>query len=348
MEFSASQIAAILQGEVVGNPDATVSGLAKIEEGTAGTLSFLSNPKYEEHIYITGATICIVNRTFEPQKALPETLTLVKVEDAYACFAKLLEVYNQMRQKQAKIEQPSYISDSASIGEGIYLGAFAYISDGAKIGNNVKIYPNVYVGDGVVIGDDTILHPGVRIYSDCIIGKRCILHAGVVIGSDGFGYAPDEKGVFSRVPQIGNVVLEDDVEIGANSTVDCATLGSTVLRKGVKIDNLVHLAHNVEIGDHSALAAQVGVAGSAKIGRHVMVGGQAGISGHLHIADGTKIVAQSGIPSTVKKAETLMGSPGIPIEDFKKSYFGFRKLPFLLQKINELEQKIKQLSKSSE
>lgn len=348
MEFSASQIAAILQGEVVGNPDATVSGLAKIEEGTAGTLSFLSNPKYEEHIYITGATICIVNRTFEPQKALPDTLTLVKVEDAYACFAKLLEVYNQMRQKQAKIEQPSYISDSASIGEGIYLGAFAYISDGAKIGNNVKIYPNVYVGDGVVIGDDTILHPGVRIYSDCIIGKRCILHAGVVIGSDGFGYAPDEKGVFSRVPQIGNVVLEDDVEIGANSTVDCATLGSTVLRKGVKIDNLVHLAHNVEIGDHSALAAQVGVAGSAKIGRHVMVGGQAGISGHLHIADGTKIVAQSGIPSTVKKAETLMGSPGIPIEDFKKSYFGFRKLPFLLQKINELEQKIKQLSKSSE
>lgn len=348
MEFSASQIAAILQGEVVGNPDATVSGLAKIEEGTAGTLSFLSNPKYEEYIYITGATICIVNRTFEPQKDLPGSLTLVKVEDAYACFAKLLEVYNQMRQKQAKIEQPSYISDSASVGEGIYLGAFAYISDGAKIGNNVKIYPNVYIGDGVVVGDDTILHPGVRIYADCVIGKRCILHAGVVIGSDGFGYAPDEKGVFSRVPQIGNVILEDDVEIGANSTVDCATLGSTILRRGVKIDNLVHLAHNVEVGDHSALAAQVGVAGSAKIGRHVMVGGQAGISGHLHIADGTKIVAQSGIPSTVKKAETLMGSPGIPIEDFKKSYFGFRKLPFLLQKINELEQKIKTLSKSSE
>lgn len=348
MEFSASQIAAILQGEVVGNPDATVSGLAKIEEGTAGTLSFLSNPKYEEYIYITGATICIVNKTFEPQKELPESLTLVKVEDAYACFAKLLDVYNQMRQKQAKIEQPSYISDSASVGEGIYLGAFAYISDGAKIGNNVKIYPNVYVGDGVVVGDDSILHPGVRIYADCVIGKRCILHAGVVIGSDGFGYAPDEKGVFSRVPQIGNVILEDDVEIGANSTIDCATLGSTILRKGVKIDNLVHLAHNVEVGDHSALAAQVGVAGSAKIGRHVMVGGQAGISGHLHIADGTKIVAQSGIPNTVKKAETLMGSPGIPIDDFKKSYFGFRKLPFLLQKINELEQKIKTLSKSSE
>jgi UDP-3-O-[3-hydroxymyristoyl] glucosamine N-acyltransferase len=348
MEFSALQIAAILHGEVVGNPDVTVSGLAKIEEGTLGTLSFLSNPKYEDYIYSTGASVCIVNATFEPLKPLPETLTLVKVEDAYACFAKLLEVYSQMRQKQAKIEQPSFISESAQIGEGIYLGAFAYISDGAKIGNNVKIYPNVYVGDGVTVGDDTILHPGVRIYADCVIGARCILHAGVVIGSDGFGYAPDEKGVFSRVPQIGNVVLEDDVEIGANSTVDCATLGSTILRKGVKIDNLVHLAHNVEVGEHSALAAQVGVAGSAKIGKHVMVGGQAGISGHLFIADGTKIVAQSGIPSSVKKAETLMGSPGIPIEDFKKSYFGFRKLPFLLQKINELEQKIKTLSKSAE
>jgi UDP-3-O-[3-hydroxymyristoyl] glucosamine N-acyltransferase len=348
MEFSALQIATILNGEVVGNPEVTVSGLAKIEEGTSGTLSFLSNPKYEEYIYKTGASVCIVNNTFVPLKPLPETLTLVKVEDAYACFAKLLDVYNQMRQKQARIEQPSFISEKAQVGEGIYLGAFAYISDGAKIGNNVKIYPNVYVGDNVVVGDDTILHPGVRIYADCVIGARCILHAGVVIGSDGFGYAPDEKGVFSRVPQIGNVVLEDDVEIGANSTVDCATLGSTILRKGVKIDNLVHLAHNVEIGDHSALAAQVGVAGSAKIGKHVMVGGQAGISGHLHIADGTKIVAQSGIPSSVKKAETLMGSPGIPIEDFKKSYFGFRKLPFLLQKINELEQKIKTLSKSAE
>jgi UDP-3-O-[3-hydroxymyristoyl] glucosamine N-acyltransferase len=348
MEFSAQQIATILHGEVVGDPDVTVSGLAKIEEGTPGTLSFLSNPKYEEHIYNTGASVCIVNNTFQPAKELPETLTLVKVEDAYACFAKLLEVYNQMRQKQAKIEQPSFISQKAQVGEGIYLGAFAYIADGAKIGNNVKIYPNVYIGDNVTVGDDTILHPGVRIYADCVIGARCILHAGTVIGSDGFGYAPNEAGVFSRVPQIGNVILEDDVEIGANSTVDCATLGSTVIRKGVKIDNLVHLAHNVEVGDHSAIAAQVGVAGSAKIGKHVMIGGQAGISGHLHIADGTKIVAQSGIPSTVKKAETLMGSPGIPIDEFKKSYFGFRKLPFLLQKINELEQKIKTISKSAE
>ncbi|MCC6702828.1 MAG: UDP-3-O-(3-hydroxymyristoyl)glucosamine N-acyltransferase [Fluviicola sp.] len=348
MEFSALQIATILHGEVVGNPDAVVSGLAKIEEGTSGTLSFLSNPKYEEYIYTTGASICIVNKTFEPIKDLPQSLTLVKVDDAYACFAKLLDVYNQMRQKQPKIEQPSFVADSAQVGEGLYLGAFAYISDGAKIGKNVKIYPHVFIGDGVTIGDDTIIHAVVKIYADCVVGARCVLHAGVVIGSDGFGFAPDENGVFSKVPQIGNVILEDDVEVGANATIDCATMGSTILRKGVKIDNLVHLAHNVEIGSHSALAAQVGVAGSAKIGKHVMVGGQAGISGHLHIADGTKIVAQSGIPNTVKKADTLMGSPGIPIEDFKKSYFGFRKLPFLLNKINELEQKVKLLSKTEE
>ncbi len=347
MEFSALQIATILHGEVVGDNDAKVSGLAKIEEGTAGALSFLSNPKYEEYIYTTGASICIVNRTFEATKELPKTLTLIRVEDAYACFAKLLEVYGQMGKKEPKIESPSFVSETAKVGDNLYLAAFAYISDGAKIGNNVTIYPHVFVGDNVTIGDDCTLFSGVKIYADSVIGNRCILHAGVVIGSDGFGFAPDEKGVFSKVPQIGNVVLEDDVEIGSNSTIDCATMGSTVIRQGVKIDNLVHLAHNVEVGHHSAIAAQVGVAGSAKIGKHVMVGGQAGISGHLHIADGTKIVAQSGIPNTVKKAETLMGSPGIPIDDFKKSFVGFRKLPFLLNKISELDQQVKELIKSA-
>lgn len=348
MEFSALQIASILGGEVQGDPDVTVRGLAKIEEGSAGALSFLSNMKYEEYIYSTGSSICIVNKTFEPTKSLPDTLTLVKVDDAYACFAKLLEVYSQMNQKQPKIEQPSYISESAVVGEGLYLGAFAYLGDNVVVGNNVKIYPNVVVGDNVTIGDGTILNAGVKIYADCKIGNNCILHAGVVIGADGFGFAPDENGVYSKVPQIGNVVIEDDVEIGSNSTIDCATMGSTIIRKGVKIDNLVQIAHNVEIGEHSAMAAQVGVAGSAKIGKHVMVGGQAGIAGHLHIADGTKIVAQSGIPSSVKKADTLMGSPGIPIDDFKKSYFGFRKLPFILQKLNELDQKLKALTKASE
>lgn len=348
MEFSASQIAGLLNGQVVGNPDVTVTGLAKIEEGIAGSLSFLSNPKYEEFIYSTGSSICIVNNSFEPGKPLPSTLTLVKVEDAYACFARLLDLYGQMNKKAPKIEQPSFIAETAVVGEGLYLAAFAYIGDGAKVGNNVTIYPNVYIGDNVVIGDDTTLFAGAKIYSNSIVGSRCVLHAGVVVGSDGFGFAPDEKGVFSKVPQIGNVIIEDDVEIGANTTIDCATMGSTIIRKGVKIDNLVHLAHNVEIGEHSAMAAQVGVAGSAKIGKHVMVGGQAGISGHLTIADGTKIVAQSGIPSSVKKADTLMGSPGISIDDFKKSYFGFRKLPFILQKLNELDQKLKALDKKED
>lgn len=348
MEFSALQIANILHGEVQGNPDVTVTGLAKIEEGSKGMLSFLSNPKYEEYIYTTESSICIVNNTFSPTKDLPSTLTLVRVEDAYACFAKLLEVYSQMNQKQPKIEQPSFISASSKVGEGLYLGAFAYIGENVVIGKNVTIYPQVYIGDNVVIGDDCTFHPGVKIYAGTKIGERCVLHAGVVLGSDGFGFAPDEKGVFSKVPQIGNVVLESDVEIGANATIDCATMGSTVIRQGVKIDNLVHLAHNVEVGNHSALAAQAGVAGSAKIGKHVMVGGQVGISGHLHIADGTKIVAQSGIPNTVRKAEILMGSPAIPMDEFKKSFVGFRRLPFMIKKIAELEEQIKTLSKSAE
>ena len=347
MEFSAEQIAGILAGEVVGDKAAKVNALSKIEEGKTGTLSFLSNPKYEEYIYSTGATICIVNKTFEPTKKLPDTLTLVKVDDAYACFAKLLDFYNQMRQKPAQIEQPSFISDSAILGEDIYFGAFAYIGENSTLGNGSKIYPHVFIGDNVTIGENSVIHAGAKIYADCKIGSNCIIHAGVVIGADGFGFAPNEKGEFQKVPQIGNVILEDFVEIGSNSTIDRATLGSTIIRKGVKIDNLVQIAHNVEIDEHSAMAAQVGIAGSAKIGKHVMIGGQAGISGHLHIADGTKIVAQSGIPSTVKKADTLMGSPGIPLDDFKKSYFGFRKLPFILQKIQEMDQKLKALTKDN-
>jgi UDP-3-O-[3-hydroxymyristoyl] glucosamine N-acyltransferase len=345
MEFSAEQIAGILNGEVVGDKNATVTGLSKIEEGTSGTLSFLSNPKYEEYIYSTGASICIVNQTFTPSKEVPETLTLIKVEDSYACFAKLLEAYDQMRKKQPKIEQPSFIADTAKIGNGLYIGAFGYIGDGSQIGNNVVIYPHVYIGENVKIGDNTILHPGTAIYADCVVGANCIIHAGVRIGADGFGFVPNEQGEFQKVPQIGNVILEDHVEIGSNATIDRATLGSTILRKGVKIDNLVHIAHNVEVGKNSAMAAQVGVAGSTKIGENVMIGGQAGISGHINIANGTKIVAQSGIPSNVKKATTLMGSPGIPLEDFKKSYFGFRKLPFILNKLQDLEKKVKELTK---
>jgi len=344
MEFSAEQIAELLNGEVVGDTFVKVNTLAKIEEGHLNALSFLANPKYEDYIYTTLSSICIVNSSFEPIKDLPSTLTLIKVEDAYACFAKLLDIYNNLSKKAPKIEQPSFIDETAIFGADIYLGAFSYVSKNAKIGNNVVIYPNSFIGENVKIGENTIIHPGVKIYQNCIVGANCIIHAGVVIGSDGFGFAPNEKGEFRKIPQIGNVVIEDNVEIGSNTTIDRATMGSTFIRKGVKIDNLCQIAHNVEVGENSAMAAQVGVAGSAKIGERVMIGGQAGISGHLYIVDDTKIVAQSGIPSSVKKAETLMGSPGIPLDDFKKSYFGFRKLPFLLNKVAELEAQIKELT----
>ena len=343
MEFTAEQIADILQGEIVGDKAAIVKGLAKIEEGQTGSLSFLSNPKYEEYIYSTQSSICIVNKTFEPSNALPSTLTLIKVQDAYACFAKLLEVYSNLSKKQPEIESNSFIHLTAEIGDGLYLGSFSYISKNAQIGKNVTIYPNVFVGEGAKIGDNTTLHPNVIVYQDCHIGNNCIIHGGTVIGSDGFGFAPNEEGEFQKVPQIGNVIMEDNVEIGSNCSIDRATMGSTIIRRGVKIDNLCQIAHNVEIGRNSAMAAQVGIAGSAKIGQSVMIGGQAGISGHLHIADGTRIVAQSGIPSSVKKAETLMGSPGIPLDDFKKSYYGFRKLPYILNKLADLEKELEAL-----
>ena len=346
MEFSAEQIASLLHGEIEGTASAVVNTLAKIEEGKKGALSFLANPKYEEHIYNTESTICIVNRSFLPSKELPSTLTLIRVDDAYSCFAKLLEMYNNLKKKAPQREEPSFVDKSAQLGESLFLGAFSYIGQFSNIGNNVVIMQNSTIGDNVEIGDNTVIHPNVTIYHDCKIGKNCIIHAGSVIGSGGFGFAPNDKGEFQKVPQIGNVIVEDDVEIGANCAIDRATMGSTIIRKGVKIDNLCQIAHNVDVGTNSAMAAQVGIAGSAKIGERVMIGGQAGISGHLHIANDTKIVAQSGIPSTVKKAETLMGSPGIPLEDFKKSYFGFRKLPFILNKLNELENELKEFRKN--
>jgi UDP-3-O-[3-hydroxymyristoyl] glucosamine N-acyltransferase len=338
MEFTAAQIAGILNGEIEGDASVMVRGLSKIEEGQINTLSFLANPKYEEYIYSTGASVAIVNKTFTPSADLPSTLTLIKVDDAYACFAKLLEAYNQFKVKQPKIEQPSFIADSAKVGDGLYLGAFAYIADGAVIGNDVKIYPNAYIGDNVKIGDGCVIYAGAKIYADCVIGNHCVIHAGAVIGADGFGFAPNQENGYNKVPQIGNVILEDFVEIGANTCVDRATLGSTILRRGVKLDNLVQIAHNVELGENTAMAAQVGVAGSTKIGARVQVGGQVGISGHIKIADEVKIAAQSGIPNDIKKeGEVLLGSPAIPIDDFKKSYFGFRKLPQILKRLQKLE-----------
>jgi UDP-3-O-[3-hydroxymyristoyl] glucosamine N-acyltransferase len=342
MEFTAAQIAGILNGEIEGDASVVVRGLSKIEEGEINTLSFLANPKYEEYIYSTAASVAIVNKTFVANTNLPSTLTLIRVDDAYACFAKLLEAYNQFRVKKPKIEQPSFIADSAKIGNGLYLGAFAYIADDAVIGNDVKIYPNAYIGDNVKIGDGCVIYAGAKIYADCIIGNHCVIHAGAVIGADGFGFAPNQENGYNKVPQIGNVILEDFVEIGANTCVDRATLGSTILRKGVKLDNLVQIAHNVELGENTAMAAQVGVAGSTKIGARVQVGGQVGISGHIKIADEVKIAAQSGIPNDIRKeGEVLLGSPAIPIDDFKKSYFGFRKLPQILKRLQDIEDKLK-------
>ena len=345
MKFSAEQIAGILEGEILGNPDVEVTGLSKIEEGKIGTLSFLSNPKYEEYIYTTESSVCIVNNNFNPSKKIPSTLTLIKVSDAYACFAKLLEFYDTMRKEEPRIEEPSFIAESAEIGEGVYLGAFSYVGRNVKISTGVSIYPNVNIGDNVIIGEGTKIYPGVTVYRDCIIGKNCTIHSGAVIGADGFGFAPNSKGEFDRIPQIGNVILEDNVDIGANSAVDRATRGSTIIRAGSKIDNLVQIGHNVEIGNNSAMAAQVGVAGSAKIGSNVMVGGQVGFAGHQKIGDRVMIAAQSGVTGDVKDDKKMMGSPAFEGHDYKKSYLGFRRLPMILDRLKVLEDKIKELTK---
>lgn len=345
MKFSAEQIAGILEGKVEGNVAVEVHGLAKIEEGKAGELSFLSNPKYEEYIYSTGSSVCIVNEDFKPSKKLPETLTLIRVENAYACFAKLLEFYDQMTRPQPEIQSPSYISDTAEIGEGCFVGAFAYISKGAKIGNNVTIYSGVNIGENVTIGDYTTLYPNAVIYRDCVIGQGCTIHSGAVIGADGFGFAPDEKGVFQRIPQIGNVILEDNVDIGANTTVDRATMGSTVIRKGTKLDNLVQIGHNVELGSNTALAAQAGIAGSTKVGSNVMIGGQVGLAGHIKIGDRVMIAAQSGVGGNVEDGKIIMGSPAFDNKEYKKSYIGFRKLPDIMERLKNLEKNIKNQAK---
>jgi len=345
MNFIAEQIAGMLNGEVEGNPSAEVNALAKIEEGFKGALSFLSNAKYEEFIYTTQSTICIVNNTFKPSKALPSTLTLIKVEDAYSCFAKLLELYDSMTKEEPRIEQPSFVDPSATIGNDIYLGAFAYIGKESNIGNNVSIYPNVTIGKNVQIGEGTIVYSGVTIYRDCVIGKNCVIHSGAVIGADGFGFAPDKNGEFQKIPQIGNVILEDNVDIGANSTIDRATMGSTIIRKGAKIDNLVQIGHNVEIGNNTAMAAQVGIAGSTKVGNNVMVGGQVGLAGHMKVGNRVMIAAQSGVAGDIKDGTKLMGSPAFDSDEYKKSYLGFRRLPRILTRLQELEAKIKELTK---
>lgn len=338
MKFTAEQIAGILEGEVVGNPTVEVSELAKIEEGKEGTLTFLANPKYKPFIYSTKASITIVNADFETEEDL--STTLIKVDDAYGAFTKLLEYYNQIKLNKAGVEQPSHISDSAMLGDNCYVGAFAYIGDNVKLGDNVKIYPSAYVGDNVTISDNSIVFSGGKIYSECIIGKNFVINSGAIIGADGFGFAPNEKGEYSKVPQIGNVILEDFVDVGAGTTIDRATLGSTVIRRGVKLDNQIQIAHNVEIGKNTVIAAQTGVAGSTKIGENCQIGGQVGIVGHITIGNNVKIQAQSGIGRHVKDNEVLQGSPALTYGDYNKSYVYFKNLPKIVKNINDLEKKV--------
>ncbi|MBA3679759.1 MAG: UDP-3-O-(3-hydroxymyristoyl)glucosamine N-acyltransferase [Bacteroidetes bacterium] len=341
MEFSAQQIAQLLNGTVEGDENVTVNNLSKIEEGKAKTLSFLSNPIYTNFIYTTDASIVIVNKTLLLEKPVKAACTLIRVDNAYESFAKLLEIYTQIKGNKVGIEQPSFISDNAKLGIDCYVGAFVYIGQNAKIGNNVKLYPNVYVGDNCEVGDNTTLFPGVKLYYDCTIGKNCTVHAGTVIGSDGFGFAPNNEGqAFVKVPQIGNVVIEDNVEIGSNSSIDRATLGSTVLRKGVKLDNLVQIAHNVEIGENTVIAGLSGVAGSTKVGKNCMIGAQVGIAGHLKIANSVKIGGQSGVGASIEKeGEIVQGTPAFNSGEFKRSYVLFRHLPKINEKLNDLIKK---------
>jgi UDP-3-O-[3-hydroxymyristoyl] glucosamine N-acyltransferase len=335
MKFTAAQIAGILEGEVIGNPDAKVFKLAKIEEGTEGSLTFLANPKYVNFIYTTQATITIVNKDFVPENEL--ATTLIKVEDAYQSFSKILEYYNKVMLMKSGVEQPSVISENVTYGEQLYLGSFSYVGKNVTIGNNVKIYPNCFIGDNVTIGDNCVFFAGVKIYSETEIGNNCNFHSGSVVGSDGFGFAPTEDGSFSKIPQIGNVIIEDDVEIGANTTIDRATLGTTLIRKGVKLDNHIQIAHNVEIGENTVIAAQTGIAGSTKIGSNCLIGGQVGVAGHLTIGNNVRVQAQSGIGKNILDGEIIQGSPAFNYGDFSKSYVHFRNLPKIVSDLEELK-----------
>lgn len=345
MQFTAQQIATLIQGRLEGNPDIKVSDVAKIEEAQEGSLCFLSNPKYEEFLYTSKASVVIVNDTLELTR--PVTPTLIRVKDAYSGFAYLLEKYNEMKSGAAKtgIEQPSYISATASIAKDVYVGAFSYIGENAVIASGVKIYPGCYIGNNVTIGKDSVIYSGVKIYGECHLGEKVVLHAGSVIGGDGFGFAPQSDHTYKKIPQMGNVIIEDDVEIGANTTVDRATMGSTIIRKGVKLDNLIMIAHNVEIGEHTVIAAQTGVSGSTKVGKNCIIGGQVGIVGHIHIADGTKINAQSGLSKSVTTEGTTVNStPAFDYKSSLKSQAIFRNLPELQQRLLKLEETVQELT----
>jgi UDP-3-O-[3-hydroxymyristoyl] glucosamine N-acyltransferase len=343
MQFTASQIALLINGKLEGDPTAVVASFGKIEEAVEGQLSFLANPKYEEYLYSTNASVVIINESLELKSSVKAAV--IRVPDAYTAFATLLAKYQEIVSQQLTgIQQPSYIDTSAKLGENVFVGAFAYLGEKVQIGNNVKIHPSVVLGSRVKVGDNTILHAGVKIYNDCVIGKNVTIHAGTVVGSDGFGYAPQTDGSYQKVPQIGNVVIEDFVEIGANTTIDRATMGSTIIRKGVKLDNLIQIAHNVEVGTNTVIAAQVGVSGSTKIGTNVMIGGQVGTAGHINIADGSKIAGQSGITKSIKEPnKSWNGTPAMDFSSYLRVQALSRNLPDLEKRVKELEKMIEQL-----
>jgi UDP-3-O-[3-hydroxymyristoyl] glucosamine N-acyltransferase len=339
MEFTARQIAEFIGGKIEGNEDVAISQVVKIDEESDGGLSFLANPKYEQFIYTTGADIVIVGTDFTAEKELKPTL--IRVEEPYLAIATLLDMYNKMKLDKTGVSELAFVDDSAELGEDVYIGEFAFIGKNAVLGKGVKIYPNAYVGDHSRIGDGSTVFSGARLYHDTVLGNNCTIHSGVIIGSDGFGFAPDENGEYVKVAQTGNVLIEDNVEIGSNTTIDRATIGSTIIRKGVKLDNLIQVAHNVEIGENTVIAAQTGISGSTKIGKNCMIGGQVGIVGHIRIGDNVKIQAQSGIPSNVKDGEVIMGSPAINLRQYMKSYIHFKNLQEIVDRIEELEKKIK-------
>ncbi len=343
MTFTANQIAVLINGKIEGNPDSVVRSFGRIEEAQQGQLAFLANPKYEEFIYTTKASVIIIGEKLDLKQSLQATL--IRVADPYTAFASLLHHYQQMKTQQLQgVQQPCYFSPSAKKGDNVFIAAFAYVGDESEIGNNVKIFPNVFVGNNVKIGDNTLLHPGVKIYHDCTIGKNVTIHAGTVIGGDGFGFAPQQDGTFKKVPQIGNVIIEDNVEIGSNATIDRATIGSTIIRSGAKLDNLIQIAHNVEVGNNTVIAAQAGVSGSTKIGKNVMIGGQAGVVGHIQIADGSKINAQSGVSKSIKVPNVAVtGSPAFDYTSALRSQAISRNLPELEKRLSDLENQIKQL-----
>lgn len=339
MEFQVAQIAALLSAEVVGNPEGVINTVCKIEEGVPGGLTFLANPKYTHYIYETKATAAIVNKTFEPEKPVP--CTLIKVPDAYVAFAQLLDFYNQSKRHKPGISQHACIASTATIGQNVYIGEFVSVGENVVIGDNCQIFPHVCLGDHVRVGNDTTLNSGVKVYAECEIGNHCIIHAGAVIGADGFGFAPKD-GDFIKVPQIGNVRIEDNVEIGANTCIDRSTMGSTIIHKNVKLDNLIQIAHNVEIGEASAFAAQTGVAGSAKIGKHCIIGGQGAVAGHITVGDGVMVGAQSGVTHSLNGGQIVLGSPAIPFGEEKRLIIYRKKLPELYKRVDALEKKLSQ------